>query len=114
MQRLMVYGHNVEITRELRSYIDAEVQAALRPFGRRIGVVSVRLHQPSDPDAQVSCYIRVDLNPRGGLARGEFGTGPKQAIERATARISAAVAQDLEHGQDALDPRGPVASATID
>jgi hypothetical protein len=96
MQRLMVYGHNLEITPELRAYIDSQIEPALRPFGKQIGVVCVRLHQPSDPGAQVSCYIRVDFNPAGGLALGEFGLGTKQAIGRATRRIVAAVGRELK------------------
>ena len=90
MQRLMVFGHNVEVTRELRDYIDSQVEGALRRFGKRVGTVCVRLHQASDPGAPVSCYIRDDLNPRGVLARGEFAPATKQAVAAAMRRIGAA------------------------
>jgi hypothetical protein len=104
MQRLMVFGHNVEVTRDLRAYIDSQVEGALRPFGKRVGTVCVRLHQASDPAAPVSCYIRVDLNPSGGLALGEFALGTKQAIAAAARRVGAAVGQEIARAQDAASP----------
>jgi hypothetical protein len=96
MQRLMVFGHNVEVTKELTAYIESHVDSALRPFGKRIGVVCVRLHQASDPHAQVSCYIRVDLIPSGGLALGEFAPAARQAIAVTTRRIAAAVGREIK------------------
>ena len=104
MQRLMVFGHNVEVTRDLRAYIDSEVEGALRPFGKRVGTVCVRLHQASDPAAPVSCYIRVDLNPSGGLALGEFAPGTKQAVAAATRRIGGAVGREIARAQGAPNP----------
>jgi hypothetical protein len=103
MQRLMVFGHNVDVTRELRAYIDSQVEGVLRPFGKRVGTVCVRLHQASDPDAPVSCYIRVDLNPSGGLALGEFAPGTKQAVAAATRRIGAAVGREIGRAQNAAN-----------
>ena len=103
MQRLIVFGHNIEVTRELRTYIDSQVESALRPFGKRVDTVCVRLHQASDPDAQVSCYIRVDLNPSGGAALGEFAPGTKQAIALATRRIGAVVGREIGRATGAAD-----------
>jgi hypothetical protein len=104
MQRLMLFGHNVELTRDLRAYVDSLVEGALRPFGKCVGTVCVRLHQASDPGAPVSCYIRVDLNPSGGLALGEFASGTKQAVAAATRRIAAAVGREIAHAQGAAYP----------
>jgi hypothetical protein len=103
MQRLMVFGHNVEVTRDLRAYIDSQIEGALRPFGKRVGTVCVRLHQASDPAAPVSCYIRVDLNPSGGLALGEFAPGARQAVAAATRRVGAAVGQEIARAQGAVN-----------
>jgi hypothetical protein len=99
MRRLMVHGHNLEMTRELHSYIQDVITATLAPFGRRIGVVCVRLYGATDPDARPSCYIRVDLHPSGGLALGESAPEPKQAILRAAQRIGVSVAREIEHSQ---------------
>jgi hypothetical protein len=104
MQRLMVFGHNVELTRDLRAYIDSQVEDALRPFGKRVGTVCIRLHQASDPAAPVSCYVRVDLNPGGGLALGEFAPGTKQAVAAATQRVGAAVGREIARAQGAANP----------
>jgi hypothetical protein len=52
----------------------------------------------------VSCYIRVDLNPSGGLALGEFGPGTKQAVAAATRRIGAAVGREIGRAQVAANP----------
>ena len=104
MQRLMVFGHNIDVTRELRAYVDSQVEDVLRPFGKRVGTVCVRLHQASDPGAQVSCYIRVDLNPSGGLALGEFAPETKKAIALATRRIGAAVGREIGSAQRAANP----------
>ena len=107
MQRLMVFGHNVNVTRDLRAYIESQVGDALRLFGKRVGTVCVRLHQASDPGAPVSCYIRVDLNPSGGLALGEFAPGAKQAVAAATRRIGAAVDREIGRVQGAVDSTTP-------
>ena len=106
MERLMVFGHNVEVTRDLRAYIDSQLDGVLGPFGKRVGGVCVRLHQASDPAAAVSCYIRVDLNPRGGLALGEFGRGAKDAIAAAAGRIGAAVGREIRRAEGAASTRG--------
>jgi hypothetical protein len=101
MQRVLVFGHNVEVTADLRAYVDSEVKGALRHFGKCVGTVCVRLHQASDPGAPVSCYIRVDLNPSGGVALGEFAPGTKQAVAAAARRIGAAVDREIGRTQGA-------------
>jgi hypothetical protein len=101
MKRVMVFGHNVEVTGDLRAYVDSQIEVALRPFGKRVVTVCVRLHQASDPGAPVSCYIRVDLNPSGGVALGEFAPGTKQAVAAAIGRIGAAVGREIGRMQGA-------------
>ena len=95
--RLVVHGHNVEITPELYSHVEGRVLSTLGTLGRQIGRVTVRVHAPvGTEDAMTICYILVELHPSGGLGIGDAAPNVETAIDRAAERAGAAVRRELE------------------
>lgn len=95
--RLVVHGHNVEITPELYSHVKSRMESALGALGVQVGRITVRLHAPAGTeDAITTCHILVELNPSGGLGTGEAAPKPTTAIDRAAERASHAVRRELE------------------
>jgi len=93
MAKLGIYGHNVEITPDLHSYVERQVSALWR-FGRRVRSITVRLHAGTG-DAMTSCHIALELHPSGGLDIGEAGPNLRQIIDRAGERAGRALGREL-------------------
>ena len=95
--RLVVHGHNVEITPEIYSHVEGRVLSSLGTLGRQIGRVTVRVHAPvGTEDVMTICYILVELHPSGGLGIGDAAPNVETAIDRAAGRAGGAVRRELE------------------
>ena len=94
--RLVVHGHNVEITPELYSHVEGRVLSSLGTLGRQVGRVTVRVHAPAGAeDAITSCHILVEIHPSGGLGMGDTAPNVEMAIDRAAERAGVAVRREL-------------------
>ena len=101
--RLVVHGHNVEITPDLYSHVERRVLSALRRFGRRVRRMTVRLHAGTG-DAMTSCHILLELHPSGGLGIGEAGPDLETVIDRAAEGAGGALGREL--GRRSALPQG--------
>ena len=94
--KLVVHGHNVEITPELRSHFERRVLSTLGTLGRQVGRVTARIHAPTGADdAMKACHILVELHPSGGLGVGDAAPNVAAAFERAIERAAIAVRREL-------------------
>jgi ribosome-associated translation inhibitor RaiA len=103
--RLVVHGHDVEVTPEVHSPVERRVLPILETFGRRVGRVTVRLHGAGAEDAVTTCHILVELHPSGGLGIGEAASNPATAIDRAAQRARDAVTRELVRRRGLPDGR---------
>jgi ribosomal subunit interface protein len=104
--RLVVHGHNVEITPEVHSHVERRLLPTLEPFARRVGRVTVRLHVAAGAeDAVTTCHILVEFHPSGGLGIGEAASNLATAIDRAAQRARDAVARELARRRGLPDGR---------
>jgi hypothetical protein len=90
-----IHGQGVEISEEVKSLVGDRLRRDLRAFAGRIIVARVRLWSPPDGNAPVTCQVRVELRPSGGLALGETCSSLPTAVERATGRMKAALRAQL-------------------
>jgi len=94
--QVVVHGHGVEITAELREQVVRRTLAVLGRFGGRIGRVTVRLHATYSGAGELAiCHILVDLHPGGGLGVGDAALSHGAAVERALGRAGGAVSAQL-------------------
>jgi ribosome-associated translation inhibitor RaiA len=113
--RLMVHGHNVEITPDLYSYVERRLQATLGAFATQVGRVTVGLQAPvGAEDAITTCHILVELHASGGLRTGEAAPEPETAIDRAAERAGRAVRRELARCRGLTDGAGTKALLVID
>jgi ribosome-associated translation inhibitor RaiA len=104
--RLVVHGHNVEITPELYSHVEGQVLSTLGTLGRQVGRVTVRIHAPAGAeDAMTACHILVELHPSGGLGIGDAAPNVETAIDRAAERAGGAVRRELARRRGLPDGR---------
>jgi len=101
--RLVVHGHDVEVTPEVHSHVERRLLPALQTFGKRVGRVTIRLHGAEDGVA--TCHILVELHPSGGLGVGEAASNPATAIDRAAQRAHDVVARELARRRGLPDAR---------
>jgi hypothetical protein len=92
----------VEVSEEVKSLVGDRLRKELRAFANRIIVARVRLWSPTDGNAPVTCQVRVDLRPSGGLALGETCSSLATALDRATGRMKAALGAQLASPGEAL------------
>ena len=97
MCRVTINGQGVEITDSVRRLIETDLGAVLAPHRGRLAFVHVRLWKPLDSDGPTTCYIRVDLKPSGGLALGATAPDLVKAVRKASARVGAAVENQLDY-----------------
>ncbi len=102
--RLLIHGHNVEMTPDLYSRVERRVLSALRRFGRRVTRTTVRVHAGTE-DTMTSCHILVELQPSGGMGFGESAPDLETAVDRAAERVGGAIGRELAR-RSAL-PGGP-------
>lgn len=92
--RLVVHGHNVEITPELHAHLERQLESSLGDLGALVGRVTVRFHAPvGTEDAITTCHILVELRPSGALAIGESALRPETAVVRAAERAGRELAR---------------------
>ena len=85
--RLVVHGHNVDVTGEIHDRIERMATDALGSLGRQVGRVTVRLHRlPEGDETLTICHVFVELHPWGGFGLGEFGPTVERAVHGALAR----------------------------
>jgi hypothetical protein len=94
-----IHARGIEVTTQLAGLIDEQLKGALAGMERRVVGVHIRLY--GEP-AGCTCYIRIDLAPSGGFARGDSGDHPRQAVERASERIRAVAMAYVANGAGAL------------
>jgi len=92
--RLKVRSRDVELSEDLRGRVEAAVLAALERFGRRIGLVKVRLAAPASA-AGARCRLTVRLEPVGGIAVEERGPSATACLARALERVAAVIPREL-------------------
>jgi ribosome-associated translation inhibitor RaiA len=84
---LLVHGHNVEITPELRSHLERQLESSLGSLEMLVARVTVRLHAPAGTeDAVTTCHILLELRPSGAVGIGESALKPQTAVDRAAER----------------------------
>lgn len=84
---LVVHGHNVEITPELHSHLERQLESSLGALEMLVARVTVRLHAPAGTeDAITTCHILLELRPHGALGIGESAPKPQTAVDRAAER----------------------------
>lgn len=105
MWRIAINGQGVQVTNEVRRLIEGNLRTVLEPYNGRVAFAHVRLWEPIENDGPTTCYIRVDLSPSGGLALGATAPDLPKAVRRASARVGAAVADQLA-GQRTAQPGG--------
>lgn len=94
--RFVIHGENVQVTDDLSAHVRRLTLAALGSFGRRIGLVSVRLYEPLDAaPAPVRCSLLLDLPPGGGLGAHAVASSPDAAVRLALAQAGDAVRKEL-------------------
>jgi hypothetical protein len=93
--RIAIHGQGVEVTARIRRLVDGTLRALLEPYGCRVVFAHVRLWASSDRAGSTTCYVRVDLNPSGGLALGATAPTLAEAVKRASERVEAAVGSQL-------------------
>jgi ribosome-associated translation inhibitor RaiA len=93
--RIAMHGQGVEIADEVRSLVEDRLRRDLRAFAGRIVVAHVRLWAPTDGNAPVTCHVRIELRPSGGLALGETGSNLTMAVDRASERMKTALGSQL-------------------
>jgi ribosome-associated translation inhibitor RaiA len=81
---LLVHGHDVEITPELRSHIERQLEPSLGSLEMLVARVTVRLHAPAGTeDAVTTCHILIELRPSGAVGSGESALKPQTALDPA-------------------------------
>ncbi len=84
---LLVHGHNVEITPELRSHLERQLESSLGSLEMLVSRVTVRLHAAAGTeDAVTTCHILLELRPSGAVGIGESALKPETAVDRAAER----------------------------
>jgi hypothetical protein len=90
--RLDIHSQGLEAASSLTDLIHERLRAALTGLERQVVHAHVRLYAAA---AGCTCYMRVDLSPSGGFARGDSGEDARQAIDRASARLRAAAVEHV-------------------
>ena len=85
--KVYIHSPGLEVAGHLADLIQEPLTASLLGLARRVVCVHVRLYREA---GGCTCYIRVDLSPSGGFARGDFDQAEGHAVERASERIRAA------------------------
>ncbi|HET7294507.1 MAG TPA: hypothetical protein VFM88_18930 [Vicinamibacteria bacterium] len=96
--RTDVHAHGVQVSESLAGVIDDRLQAALAGLESRVHRVHLRLYGGPGWASGCTCYIRVDLLPSGGLARGDSAADVDQAVAVASVRVGAAVRELFRGG----------------
>jgi hypothetical protein len=94
-----IHARGIEITTQLAGLIDEQLKGALAGLERRVVGVHIRLY--GEPTG-CTCYIRIDLSPSGGFARGDSGEHARQAVERASERIRSVAMAYVANGTGGL------------
>jgi hypothetical protein len=95
MCRITIHAQGVEITDSTRRMIERDLGAVLDEHGRRVAFAHVRLWKGVDVEGPTTCYIRVDLNPSGGLGLGATEPDLTTAVRNTSQRIGRAVGTEL-------------------
>ena len=95
MWRIGINGQGLDVTSGVRNLVEGVLRAVLQPYGGRVAFVHVRLWAPVETDGLVTCYIRVDLRPSGGVALGATARELAKAVRRASERVGTAVESQL-------------------
>lgn len=88
-----IHSPGLEVAGHLTDLIQERVRASLGELARGVVRLHVRLYREV---GGCTCYIRVDLAPCGGFARGDFGQDEGQAVDRALERIRTAAMEYRE------------------
>ena len=90
MWKTSLYTSGADLNARLRTAIERTVRAGLGGLEGDIGHVHVRVYGDVEPGLH-TCYVRVDVLPRGGIALGDTAAGIEEAVSRAVSRIAAAL-----------------------
>ena len=93
--RVAVHGQGLDVAEETRRLVEERLRTDLGAYRERIVAAQVRLRTPSHGNAPVTCNVRVDLRPGGGLALGETGSDVTMALGRASVRMKTALGARL-------------------
>ena len=97
MCQITIHAQGVEITESVRRLIESDLGAVLEPHGDGVASAHVRLWEGVDSEGPTTCYIRVDLNPSGGLGLGATEPGVMRAVRKAAERVGRAVKNHLAY-----------------
>jgi hypothetical protein len=97
MCRITINAQGLEITDSVRRLIESDLAAVLEPHGRGVASAHVRLWEGVDTEGPTTCFIRVDLNPSGGLGLGATAPDLTKAVRQASERVGAAVRKQLAY-----------------
>ena len=102
VMRLEVRVRDRELTEGLRAYVDRRLRFALSRFGRRIGLVTVRIADVNGPRGGVDkqCRIHAEVIPSGNVDLEETDADLYAAIDRAADRVRRAIARELERARE--------------
>lgn len=95
MCEIKINAQGFEITDSMRRLIESDLGAVLERHGKAVASAHVRLWQGVDTTGPTTCYIRVDLNPSGGLGLGATEPDLTRAVRNASARVGRAVKDQL-------------------
>ena len=101
MCRITINAQGVEFTESVRRLVESDLGAVLAAHGRRVAFAHVRLWKGLDDEGPTTCYIRVDLNPSGGLGLGATEPDVTRAVRKAAERIGRAVESQLAYAAGA-------------
>ena len=104
MCRITINAQGVEVDESVRRLVEGSVRAVLEPHGIRVASAHVRLWEGAS-QGPTTCYIRVDLNPSGGLGRGVTEPDLTKAVRRASERVGTAVQRELAFPTRPAAPR---------
>ncbi len=97
MCQIMINAQGVEITDSVRDLVERDLGAVLERHGSRVASAHVRLWKGADIAGPTTCYIRVDLNPNGGLGLGATEPDLTRAVSNASERVGRALTNQLAY-----------------
>ena len=97
MCHITIHAQGMEVTDSVRQLVERDLGAVLEPHGNRVASAHVRLWEGVDTAGPTTCFIRVDLNPSGGLGLGVTAPDVTRAVRNASARVGRAVTDRLAY-----------------
>jgi ribosomal subunit interface protein len=102
MVKIQIRARNVEVSADLRTYVERNLVLALGRFGQRIERVIVRFSDAQDEGSHDKrCQIHVGLQSRSARVE-DTNADLFVAVDRATERLCRAVALVLEREREWL------------